>query len=215
MSEIVTGKFVKKSTNQSDLPPDLIDSPQGRLVRSNYRYHESTHFRNIGHTLTVAEAANILIGYPLVIPSGSIRRVRRRFAPPLGRFVRISLANIPTSSLCRYTEALRSEDIDEQGKATAHLLEYSQAKRLDFAILLGALLILPLAIQSIIYGFYLALLASILLLALLIPAADTYIRLYRLHSLASLLDREIARRTGQDISNARNLPIMAANHPGS
>lgn len=215
MLETMTYQFFETSIYQSELPSDLIDSPQGRLVRSNYRYHESTHFRNIGHTLTVAEAANILVGYPLVIPSGSIRRVRRRFAPPLGRFVRISLANIPTSSLCRYAEALRSDDPEEQAKATTHLLEYSQGKRLDFLILLGSLLILPLAIQSIIYGFYLGLLAAILLLGLLIPIADTYIKLYRLHSLASLLDREIARRIGQDISNARNLPIMATDNPGS
>lgn len=170
-----------------------------------------THYRQIGETLLICEAASYRVGVAWLPPTKRVRILRNKFEKPLDEFVRYNLVTVNTKTLDAYCDDLENcpEDASTDSKLyielRAPIERYALPAVLAVVAFLGTLSSLLVihgsAISALLVAMIVSGLATITGVALSCDA-------HRWATFHWLLYRELQRRRGTDDSDTTKVKIF-------
>ncbi|HQH26915.1 MAG TPA: hypothetical protein PLP17_05915 [Oligoflexia bacterium] len=169
------------------------------------------HYRAIGETLSICEAAVLCAGIPWLFPTASVHARALKYQGPVEQFIRLSLVNISTSTLELYCDDLENAPVQSTERDPLYLAPLSNLDRFCWCLAIiacGACLVY-LICQSLGLSPLFTALGIVGTGSILFAACAPYcLESHRRYSLHSLLYAEILRRKGLDHPNTKGVRIL-------
>jgi hypothetical protein len=172
---------------------------------------QGSYFKTIGETLSICEAGSYLVGIPWLPPTSYVNKIAKQFYLPLADFVKINLVGVPTSQIERYCEDLE-QSIQNNNHQNTEFYLYSPTtfEKLTFCLIFtGIFFSADLLICLILFGTISTSLVYACITGLIVFGFCLAISREenRYKSFLSLLQKELMRRKGFDLTNSNKILI--------
>ena len=169
-------------------------------------------YRQIGHTLLVAEASTFSIGIPWVPQTQRTMKLRQEFSAPLQEFVRVNLVNVSSTTLESYAEDMEALAPNQESQRYLGIDGPSFVERyLLSLVLFCASFVVLLATSTWVKAAPSLVLGISLLVALIVAGISLFVcsEVSRRSTFHWLVYEELLRRRGTSQGDAMVNPLYA------